>query len=150
MNTEKWKHKAFEWIFQIFKRRSLDDFHEYLINWNLWWEKNCSSTLRLSWPTYGRRGIHAQKNSDCWCGVFNSDRNQIKSKSLHKRKLLLKLWIPQKYIGGLRIGFKVYIAECVALICVSPHKNWVRFTQNSVLTVHNLLLSDFFMNMSTA
>ena len=48
-------------------------------------EKTRSSTLRLTWPTYGRRGIGAQKNSDSWCSIFNSDRNQIKSKSLHKR-----------------------------------------------------------------
>ena len=31
-------------------------------------------------------GNCAQKNSDSLCGVFNSDRNQIKSRSLHKRK----------------------------------------------------------------
>ena len=26
------------------------------------------------------RGIRAKKDSDSWCGVFNPDRNQIKSR----------------------------------------------------------------------
>ena len=49
-----------------------------------------SSTLRLSWATYGRRGTRAQKNSDNLYRVFNSDRNQIKSRSLH-------LWKPTPF-----------------------------------------------------
>ena len=31
-------------------------------------------------------GIIAHKNSDSLCGVFNSERSQFKSRSLHKRK----------------------------------------------------------------
>ena len=31
-------------------------------------------------------GIRAQKNSDMLCGVFNTDRSQFKSMSLHKRE----------------------------------------------------------------
>ena len=49
-------------------------------------EKARSSTLRLSWSTNGRREIRAQKNSDSWCGVFSSDKNQSKKRSLHERK----------------------------------------------------------------
>ena len=49
-------------------------------------KETCSSTLRLSWPTYSRQGIRVQKNSYRLCGIFNSDRNQIKLRWLHKRK----------------------------------------------------------------
>ena len=43
------------------------------------------------------------------------------------------------YIGGLRKCFKVYIAENVALKCLSPNKNEVRSTQNPVHPVQSLL-----------
>ena len=63
------------------------------------------------------------------CDVVKLDRSQLKSRSLHNRKtppietFLLKLWIPQRYIGGLRKCFKVYIAEGVALKLLPPSKN---------------------------
>ena len=60
MNTSKQKHTTFRWNFQIFKRCSLDDSYKYKMSMGLLfviWKKKRSSTLRLSWPTYGRRGI---------------------------------------------------------------------------------------------
>ena len=53
--------------------------------WDLMIGKNRSSTLRLSRPTYHRQRIRGQKNSDSLCGVFNLERIQIISRSLHKR-----------------------------------------------------------------
>ena len=41
---------------------------------------------RIAQPTYNRRRIRVQKNSDILCGVFNSDRSQFKPGPLHKRK----------------------------------------------------------------
>ena len=119
-------------------------FHKYKISTGLYNGEKRNSTLGLSWPTYSRRGIRAQKNSGSWCGVFNSDRNQIrvitwKEATPFRNTLILKFWIPQRYIGGLRKFFQVYIAKGVALTCVSPNKNLDRFTQNPVHPVHSPL-----------
>ena len=54
--------------------------------WYFIMEKKLIPQLWGCHDLYGRRGIRAQNNSDSLCGVFNSDRNQIKSRSLHKRK----------------------------------------------------------------
>ena len=43
-------------------------------------------TVREPQPTYGRREMYAPKNSDSLSDVFNSDLNQINSRSLHLRK----------------------------------------------------------------
>ena len=77
-------------LWQIFSRfiKScfLDNFHKYKMSMGLYNGKTRSSTLSLSWPTYSRRGIRVQKISESLYGVNNSDMNQIKTMSLHKRK----------------------------------------------------------------
>ena len=105
MHTAKQKIRHLGEFFQNFKWYSLDDFHRYKKSMALNnGKKTRCITLMLPWPTYDRRGIRAQENSDSWCGVLNSDRNQIKSRSLHKRKqplskhAFLKLWVPQRCI----------------------------------------------------
>ena len=47
-------------------------------------------------------------------GIRLKRGHHIKGSHPFRNTLLLKLWI-----GGLRKCFKVYIAECVVLICVS-------------------------------
>ena len=78
----------------------------------------------------------------------NTDRNQIKSRKLYKRKSppfetfnkFNKIVHTTKvHICGLRKYFKVYIAESVTLIGVSPNNNNVLFAQNPFHPVHSLL-----------
>ena len=105
MNAAKQKHNASLVNFsRFFKWCSLIDFHRYKMSMGLYnGERTRSSTLRLPWLTYGRRGIRAQKNSEQRsCGVFKSDRSHcIKRNHTLSKHALLKLWIPQRYIGGL-------------------------------------------------
>ena len=85
MNTAKRKYKAFVRIFpDCLSDVLLKIFLIIKSQWDFMMGKTRNSTLRLSWPTYGRRGTRAQKNSDSWCGVFKSDRNQNNSRSLYK------------------------------------------------------------------
>ena len=94
---------------RFFKRCSLDDFHKYKMSMGLYNGRNRCSTLRLSWPTYGRRGIRAQKNSKSFCGIFNSDRNQIKSRSLYKREppsLETRFYWNCEYHNGTKADFE--------------------------------------------
>ena len=57
----------------------------------------------------------------------------IKSSHPFRNTLLLKMWIPQRYIGGLRKCFKVYIAEDITLICVTP--NTIRSALHKILPI---------------
>ena len=124
---------------QIFKRCSLDFFHEYKMFMGLYiWKKNPSLNFEVVMTYIRPTGNPCSKeNQKLFCGVFNSDRNQIKSRSLQKGSQPFRNCEYHK--GGLRKCFKVYIAEGVTRICVSPNKYQVRLTQNSVHLVHSLL-----------
>ena len=134
-------------FFQIFKRCSLDDFQKCKMSMGLYnrKEKRLHTTDRES--VLKRTAIAYVVN---WIqtGIRLNRGHYIKESHPFRKTLLLKLWIPQRYIGGFRKCLKVYIAEGAAL--VSSNKNKVRFSQNPVHRVHRLLLFVFFMNMSTA
>ena len=63
----------------------------------------------------------------------------IKGSHLFSKHAFIELRIPQRYIGGPRKCFKVYIAEGVPPICVHPNKNCVCFTQNPVHPVYSII-----------
>ena len=69
-------------FFQNFKRRSLDDFLKYKMSMELYNEK-CSSNLSY-FDLHTTDGESVLKRIAFL--VFISDGNQIKSRSLHKRK----------------------------------------------------------------
>ena len=90
--------------------------------------KNRSSIFQVSMTYIRLTGNSCSKNSGSLCGVFNSDMSQFKARSFNKMKPPLSknavieiVNITTVYIGGLKICFKVYIVEGVALICQSPN-----------------------------
>ena len=80
MNTEYREHTIFVWM-PLLEPRYLDDFYGYKMSIELYSGKSRGSTLWLSRPTYGRRGVRAQQNTDRLCVVFNLDRGHDKKKT---------------------------------------------------------------------
>ena len=67
-------------ISRSFERGSFDHFTNIKWQCDFIMAKTRGSTLRLSWPTYDRRGFHVQKNRESLCGIFNSDRSHYKAR----------------------------------------------------------------------
>ena len=87
MNTAKQRHITFNKVI-FFDRRSLDDFHKYKMSLGLY--NGGKPVIQLC----GCHDLHmadgefvVKRNSDRFCGVFNSDWSPFKSRSFHKRTL---------------------------------------------------------------
>ena len=113
MNTAKLKHKTFEWIFPD----SLSDvllmiFIKIKYQWDFIMGKPRDSTLRFPWPTSVlKRTAIAYLVYSTQTGIRLNRGHYVKSHPF-RNTLLLKLWIPQRYIGGLKNALKSTSLKC--------------------------------------